>query len=357
MLVADGSDRAGVIKYSGPVAFSNLAMVGLQLDPPHVGKHSGTVAGQEYFRCPENRGLFLAHHKIAVVPEDEKGVAASSSLPSTPTRPQPRTDSPRSASKANAAAAHSTNRRRSSGKHEQGAMRAQRDALVAAQMQLAVDRALLDKERQDFVASAKSGSPPKEAMGRREVSRDRSSSGSSAAATTREMQAMVAQLTEAMATLSAAQAQLTSDRAALEADRKQFEAARVSQAGTSATDSTETHVIATKASETKAASAVAPTGTAPAQVKRAQKPGALFGIVEQLSAILQDSTGEDAAADKPLDAALGCLLQELLVRVQKCEDNCEQAKRQEVEAIQRSSLAKGRHVSAEDARAEDEDFF
>ena len=246
------------------------------------------------------------------------------------------------------------------------------------------------------------------------------------------------------------------DRAALEADRKQFEAARVSQAGTSATDSTETHVIATKASETKAASAVAPTGTAPAQVKRAQKPGALFGIGQcPLAGFHCFTSSASGVAErcflltgckpggltcsipaldpsKPLRTssraafrypsgqhwgrrrrrqapgrrawvpvaratrarAEGALLVVLATRQAQgvlalfgaldpkfrssdfsqpltnrerwlrplsehlqCEDNCEQAKRQEVEAIQRSSLAKGRHVSAEDARAEDEDFF
>lgn len=50
--------RQGVVRYIGGIAAASGEFVGLELDTP-TGKNDGTAAGQRYFTCPPNKGLFI----------------------------------------------------------------------------------------------------------------------------------------------------------------------------------------------------------------------------------------------------------------------------------------------------------
>ncbi|EDQ86800.1 uncharacterized protein MONBRDRAFT_27930 [Monosiga brevicollis MX1] len=61
------NDATGLVRFVGPVHFrANVELVGVQLDAP-VGKHNGTVHGQEYFRCKPNHGVLVAPDKVVIL--------------------------------------------------------------------------------------------------------------------------------------------------------------------------------------------------------------------------------------------------------------------------------------------------
>lgn len=62
-VLLDGKTKAQVA-YFGPVHFSHDDdWVGIVFEEP-VGKHSGTVADQEYFKCDSMHGLFVRSHRL-----------------------------------------------------------------------------------------------------------------------------------------------------------------------------------------------------------------------------------------------------------------------------------------------------
>lgn len=62
-VLLDGKVKAKVA-YFGPVHFSHDDdWVGIEFEEP-VGKHNGTVAGTEYFKCASVHGLFVRSHRL-----------------------------------------------------------------------------------------------------------------------------------------------------------------------------------------------------------------------------------------------------------------------------------------------------
>lgn len=62
-VLLDGKHRAQVA-YFGPVHFSHDDdWVGIAFEEP-VGKHNGTVAGTEYFKCDSMHGVFVRSHRL-----------------------------------------------------------------------------------------------------------------------------------------------------------------------------------------------------------------------------------------------------------------------------------------------------
>lgn len=62
-VLLDGQIKAQVA-YFGPVEFSyDDDWIGIVFDEP-VGKHNGTVAGTEYFKCDSMHGLFVRSHRL-----------------------------------------------------------------------------------------------------------------------------------------------------------------------------------------------------------------------------------------------------------------------------------------------------
>lgn len=62
-VLLDGKNKAQVA-YFGPVHFSHDDdWVGIVFEEP-VGKHNGTVAGTEYFKCDSMHGLFVRSHRL-----------------------------------------------------------------------------------------------------------------------------------------------------------------------------------------------------------------------------------------------------------------------------------------------------
>lgn len=62
-VILDGKTKAKVA-YFGPVHFSHDDdWVGIVFEEP-LGKHNGTVSGQEYFKCDSMHGLFVRSHRL-----------------------------------------------------------------------------------------------------------------------------------------------------------------------------------------------------------------------------------------------------------------------------------------------------
>lgn len=62
-VLLDGKSKAQVA-YFGPVHFSHDDdWIGIAFDEP-LGKHNGTVAGTEYFKCDSMHGLFVRSHRL-----------------------------------------------------------------------------------------------------------------------------------------------------------------------------------------------------------------------------------------------------------------------------------------------------
>ena len=73
-VLLDGKTKAKVA-YFGPVHFSHDDdWVGIEFEEP-VGKHNGTVAGTEYFKCDSVHGLFVRSHRLQRT--DSSGMASA----------------------------------------------------------------------------------------------------------------------------------------------------------------------------------------------------------------------------------------------------------------------------------------
>nr|XP_050850660.1 dynactin subunit 1 isoform X2 [Vespula vulgaris] len=83
-----GKDCQGIIAYIGYPTFASGKWIGVMLDEPK-GKNNGTVKGQQYFKCPDNHGMFVRQGQIILL--DESGnrtdLASPSSAGSSATTP------------------------------------------------------------------------------------------------------------------------------------------------------------------------------------------------------------------------------------------------------------------------------
>ncbi|XP_014615437.1 PREDICTED: dynactin subunit 1 isoform X4 [Polistes canadensis] len=83
-----GKDCQGIIAYIGYPTFATGKWIGVILDEPK-GKNNGTVKGQQYFKCPDNHGMFVRQTQIILL--DESGnrtdLASPSSAGSSATTP------------------------------------------------------------------------------------------------------------------------------------------------------------------------------------------------------------------------------------------------------------------------------
>ena len=59
-----GGTKAGVIKYIGATKFAPGDWVGVELDEAQ-GKNDGSVAGETYFSCPPNHGVFSRLNRLS----------------------------------------------------------------------------------------------------------------------------------------------------------------------------------------------------------------------------------------------------------------------------------------------------
>ncbi|XP_061448853.1 kinesin-like protein KIF13A isoform X3 [Rhineura floridana] len=66
-----GSNKAGIIRYVGPVDFSAGTWVGVELHF-QTGKHDGTVKGREYFQCKPRHGVFVRPECLTKAPAPTK---------------------------------------------------------------------------------------------------------------------------------------------------------------------------------------------------------------------------------------------------------------------------------------------
>eukprot|EP00039_Didymoeca_costata_P022895 m.5499 g.5499 ORF g.5499 m.5499 type:complete len:264 (+) comp3317_c0_seq1:199-990(+) len=62
-------DRTGIVRYFGPAQKLKGEWVGVDLDPPHVGRHNGTVDGVKYFECLPYRGIMVRRRKVRPLQE------------------------------------------------------------------------------------------------------------------------------------------------------------------------------------------------------------------------------------------------------------------------------------------------
>lgn len=64
-MIADSSTKRGSISFIGLTNFKAGFWVGVTLDEP-VGKHNGSVGGEEYFKCGEKCGVFVRPNGVIV---------------------------------------------------------------------------------------------------------------------------------------------------------------------------------------------------------------------------------------------------------------------------------------------------
>lgn len=80
-----GKGLTGTVAYVGATMFASGKWIGVILDEAK-GKNDGTVQGKEYFKCPDNYGIFVRQSQIAVIedmpslPTPSRGSAARSSI-------------------------------------------------------------------------------------------------------------------------------------------------------------------------------------------------------------------------------------------------------------------------------------
>ena len=76
-----GKDQLGTVKFYGSTEFAPSGLwIGVALDEPR-GKNNGTVQGREYFRCPDNHGLFVRPGQVAVVKGPQSTPQRRSGIP------------------------------------------------------------------------------------------------------------------------------------------------------------------------------------------------------------------------------------------------------------------------------------
>jgi dynactin complex subunit len=61
--VVTGVDKKGVVLFLGQTKFAAGDWVGIKLDKPD-GKNDGSVAGEKYFDCEQNHGLFVKQAQV-----------------------------------------------------------------------------------------------------------------------------------------------------------------------------------------------------------------------------------------------------------------------------------------------------
>lgn len=80
-----GKGLVGTVAYVGATMFASGKWIGVILDEAK-GKNDGTVQGKEYFKCPENHGIFVRQSQITVLedvpssPTPSRGSAVRSSI-------------------------------------------------------------------------------------------------------------------------------------------------------------------------------------------------------------------------------------------------------------------------------------
>ncbi|KAK2572218.1 Dynactin subunit 1 [Acropora cervicornis] len=80
-----GKGLTGTVAYVGATMFASGKWIGVILDEAK-GKNDGTVQGKEYFKCPDNYGIFVRQSQIAVIedtpslPTPSRGSASRSSI-------------------------------------------------------------------------------------------------------------------------------------------------------------------------------------------------------------------------------------------------------------------------------------
>lgn len=72
----------GTVQFIGETEFSPGKWIGVVLDEPR-GKNNGIINGKEYFKAPENRGLFVRQNQLRIV-TDKRDSTSSSSIPRAP---------------------------------------------------------------------------------------------------------------------------------------------------------------------------------------------------------------------------------------------------------------------------------
>ena len=59
-------NKRGVVRFVGEAHFQPGTWVGVELDQAY-GKNDGSVKGHRYFKCPDNRGVFVRADKLTLV--------------------------------------------------------------------------------------------------------------------------------------------------------------------------------------------------------------------------------------------------------------------------------------------------
>lgn len=59
-------NKRGFVRYIGPTKFGTGTWIGVELEQS-AGKNDGSVKGVRYFKCPENRGVFVRSDKLTLV--------------------------------------------------------------------------------------------------------------------------------------------------------------------------------------------------------------------------------------------------------------------------------------------------
>ena len=59
-------NKPGFVRFIGPTKFAHGTWIGVELEQPY-GKNDGALKGIRYFRCPENKGVFVKPDKLTLV--------------------------------------------------------------------------------------------------------------------------------------------------------------------------------------------------------------------------------------------------------------------------------------------------
>jgi hypothetical protein len=61
-------NKRGYVRYIGLTKFAAGIWIGVELEEPH-GKNDGALKGVRYFKCPENKGVFVKADKLTLLSE------------------------------------------------------------------------------------------------------------------------------------------------------------------------------------------------------------------------------------------------------------------------------------------------
>ncbi|KAG7281268.1 hypothetical protein CRUP_019793, partial [Coryphaenoides rupestris] len=96
--VVIAGQKVGTLRFCGSTEFSGGLWAGIELDQAE-GKNAGSVAGVQYFTCPNKHGIFAPLSKISKPSKRRR--SATPRAPAAPTRPPRRLDLSRVTSKVN----------------------------------------------------------------------------------------------------------------------------------------------------------------------------------------------------------------------------------------------------------------